>query len=160
MTVTFYNKTDSQWDSPKIIPRFLPWRVGQLLSLYLVYIQPLAALMGDELGNEAFQSEYVWANKSLSADNPVPWPTPMLTRIVNQRAGQDLGEEFGTLDYRHIAVGIGRKFVNKHFAKDCFTDEIDDVEEPEIATEDPLEMSAGRGTATGATRTTLTRSGR
>ncbi|CCE28914.1 uncharacterized protein CPUR_02604 [Claviceps purpurea 20.1] len=32
MTVTFYNKTDSQWDSPKIIPRFLPWRVGQLLA--------------------------------------------------------------------------------------------------------------------------------
>ncbi|KAG6314379.1 hypothetical protein E4U22_008824 [Claviceps purpurea] len=36
MTVTFYNKTDSQRDSPKIIPRFLPWRAGQLLSSYLV----------------------------------------------------------------------------------------------------------------------------
>ncbi|KAG5988485.1 hypothetical protein E4U52_006542 [Claviceps spartinae] len=122
MTSKFYNKTDAEGDSPKIIPRFLPWRVGQLLSLYLVYIQPLAALIGDELGNESFQR-------------------------------QDLGQEFGTLGYRHIAVGIGRKFVNKHFAKDCcYTDEKDDVEEPEIATEDPLEMLAGRGTATGATR--------
>ncbi|KAG6064399.1 hypothetical protein E4U16_000670, partial [Claviceps sp. LM84 group G4] len=60
MTVKFYHKTDAQWDSPKMIPRFLPWRVGQLLYY--------------------------------------------------------------------------------------------DVEEPEIATEDPLEMSAGRVTATGATR--------
>ncbi|KAG6134000.1 hypothetical protein E4U12_002464, partial [Claviceps purpurea] len=56
MTVTFYNKTDSQWDSPKIIPRFLPWRVGQLLASYLVYIQPLAALMGDAIGSGSCQS--------------------------------------------------------------------------------------------------------
>ncbi|KAG6054774.1 hypothetical protein E4U32_006692 [Claviceps aff. humidiphila group G2b] len=152
MTVTFYNKTDSQWDSPKIIPRFLPWRVGQLLSLYLVYIQPSAALMGDAIGLGSFQSEYVWAHKSGSADNPVPWPTRMLTDIVNTRSGKDLGEVFGTADYRHIGIGIGRKYVDQHFAKDCFTDEMHDVEDEELAIEDPLEMSAGRGTATGATR--------
>ncbi|KAG6233111.1 hypothetical protein E4U26_003102 [Claviceps purpurea] len=152
MTVTFYNKTDSQWDSPKIIPRFLPWRVGQLLASYLVYIQPLAALMGDGIGLGSCQSEYVWAHKPGSADNPVPWPTRMLTDIVNTRSGKDLGEVFGTLDYRHIGIGIGRKYVDQHFAKDCFTDEMDDVQDEEIAIEDPLEMSAGRGTATGATR--------
>ncbi|KAG6038783.1 hypothetical protein E4U39_008020, partial [Claviceps sp. Clav50 group G5] len=152
MTVTFYNKTDSQCDSPKIIPRFLPWRVGQLLSLYLVYIQPLAALMGDAIGSGSFQSEYVWAHKSESADNPVPWPTRMLTDIVNTRSGKDLGEVFGTADYRHIGIGIGRKYVDQHFAKDCFTDEMHDDEDEELAIEDPLEMSAGRGTATGATR--------
>ncbi|KAG6168900.1 hypothetical protein E4U51_001883 [Claviceps purpurea] len=128
MTVTFYNKTDSQRDSPKIIPRFLPWRAGQLLSSYLVYIQPLAALMGDGIGLGSCQSEYVWAHKPGSADNPVPWPTRMLTDIVNTRSGKDLGEVFGTLDYRHIGIGIGRKYVGQHFAKDCFTDEMDDVE--------------------------------
>ncbi|KAG6109089.1 hypothetical protein E4U13_006113 [Claviceps humidiphila] len=152
MTVTFYNKTDSQWDSPKIIPRFLPWRVGQLLSLYLVYIQPLAALMGDAIGSGCFQSEYVWAHQPGSADNPVPWPTRMLTDIVYTRSGKDLGEVFGTADYRHIGIGIGRTYVDQHFAKDCFTDEMHDVEDEELAIEDPLEISAGRGTATGATR--------
>ncbi|KAG5950141.1 hypothetical protein E4U57_008018, partial [Claviceps arundinis] len=129
MTVTFYNKTDSQWDSPKIIPRFLPWSMAR-----------------------SFQSEYVWAHKSGSADNPVPWPTRMLTDIVNTRSGKDLGEVFGTADYRHIGIGIGRKYVDQHFAKDCFTDEMHDVEDEELAIEDPLEVSAGRGTATGATR--------
>ncbi|KAG6151506.1 hypothetical protein E4U51_000671 [Claviceps purpurea] len=152
MTVTFYNKTDSQWDSPKIIPRFLPWRVGQLLASYLVYIQPLAALMGDAIGSGSCQSEYVWAHKSESADNLVPWDTRKLTEMINTRSGKDLGEVFGTLDYRHIAIGMGRKYVGQHFAKDCFTDEMDDVQDEEIAIEDPLEMSAGRGTATGAAR--------
>ncbi|KAG6091005.1 hypothetical protein E4U30_007656 [Claviceps sp. LM220 group G6] len=59
-------------------------------------------------------------------------------------ARKDFGEVFGTLDYRHIGIGIGRKYVDQNFAKDCFTDEMDDVEEEEIAIEDPLEMSAGR----------------
>ncbi|KAG5986567.1 hypothetical protein E4U52_000123 [Claviceps spartinae] len=152
MTVTFYNKTDSQWDSPKIIPRFLPWRVGQLLSLYLVYIQPLAALMGDAIDSGCFQSEYVWAHQPGSADNPEPWPTRMLTDILRTRSGKDLGEMLDTADYRHVGIGIGRKYVDQHFANDCFTDEMHDVEDEELAIEDPLEMSAGRGTATGAAR--------
>ncbi|KAG6104419.1 hypothetical protein E4U31_002015 [Claviceps sp. LM219 group G6] len=144
MTVTFYNKTDSQWDSPKIIPRFLPWRVGQLLSLYLVYIQPLAALMGDAIGSGCFQSEYVWAHQPGSADNPEPWPTRMLTDIVQTRSGKDLGEILNTAAYRHIGIGIGRKYVDQHFAKDCFTDEMHDVEDEELAIEDPLEILESR----------------
>ncbi|KAG6019016.1 hypothetical protein E4U19_007669 [Claviceps sp. Clav32 group G5] len=36
MTVKFYHKTDAQWDSPKMIPRFLPWRVGQLLYCHRI----------------------------------------------------------------------------------------------------------------------------
>ncbi|KAG6283358.1 hypothetical protein E4U09_000276 [Claviceps aff. purpurea] len=66
--------------------------------------------------------------------------------------GCDLGQELGTLQYRHAAVGIGRRFVGNDFAKDYYKDETGDVEEPEVATEDPLEMSAGRGSAAGARR--------
>ncbi|KAG5927686.1 hypothetical protein E4U60_007959 [Claviceps pazoutovae] len=146
MTVTYYNKTDAEWDRPKIIPRFQPWRVGQLLSSYLVYDQPLAALIGDELGDGSFESEYIWANKS------EPWHTPKLTSILKQRTGQDLGQELGTLQFRHATVGIGRRFVENCFAKDYYKDETGDVEEPEVATEDPLELSAGRGSALGARR--------
>ncbi|KAG6019369.1 hypothetical protein E4U40_007082 [Claviceps sp. LM458 group G5] len=102
MTITFYNKTDAEWDCPKILPRFLPWRVGQLLLSYLVYVQPLAALLGDDLGDGSFGSEYLWASKS------EPWDTSKLTSILRQRTGQDLGQELGTLQFRHAAVGIGR----------------------------------------------------
>ena len=38
--VTRYHKSQSQYDKPKVIPRFLPWRVGQLLAVYLAYVQP------------------------------------------------------------------------------------------------------------------------
>ena len=38
--VTRYHKSQSQWDKPKVVPRFLPWRVGQLIALHLAYLQP------------------------------------------------------------------------------------------------------------------------
>ena len=40
VVVTRYHKSQSQFDKPKVIPRFLPWRVGQLLAVYLSYVQP------------------------------------------------------------------------------------------------------------------------
>jgi len=59
--------------------------------------------------------------------------------------------ELGTLDYRYIAIGIGRKFVGDAFAR-RYQDEIGEVEEPEVEIDDPLEQSAGRGSAVGVNR--------
>ncbi|OAF98609.1 uncharacterized protein CC84DRAFT_1105865, partial [Paraphaeosphaeria sporulosa] len=42
MTVIRYYKSMSQWDSPKVIPRFLPARLGQITTIYLAYVQPFA----------------------------------------------------------------------------------------------------------------------
>ncbi|RYP28637.1 hypothetical protein DL767_007119 [Monosporascus sp. MG133] len=40
MTVLRYHKSQSQWDKPKIVPRFLPPRAGQMMAVYLAYVQP------------------------------------------------------------------------------------------------------------------------
>jgi hypothetical protein len=40
MTVVRYHKSQSQWDKPKIVPRFLPPRLGQVMVMYLAYLQP------------------------------------------------------------------------------------------------------------------------
>jgi hypothetical protein len=39
MTVVRYRKLQSQWDKSKIVPRFLPLQLGQVMAVYLVYIQ-------------------------------------------------------------------------------------------------------------------------
>lgn len=146
MAVTFYNKTESEWDIPKVVPRFLPWRVGQLLSLYLVYVQPLAESISVKTGIGFGWSEYIWA------DNKGPWETPKLTSILRQRSAEGIGHALGTLQFRHAAVGIGRQFVGDKFG-DGYKDETGEVEEPEVEEEeDPLEISAGRGSAVGAKR--------
>ncbi|KAF1956343.1 hypothetical protein CC80DRAFT_363540, partial [Byssothecium circinans] len=40
MTVVRYHKSQSQWDKPKVVPRFLPPRLGQVMVMYLAYLQP------------------------------------------------------------------------------------------------------------------------
>jgi hypothetical protein len=40
MTVVRYHKSQSQWDKPKVVPRFLPPRLGQVIVMYLAYLQP------------------------------------------------------------------------------------------------------------------------
>jgi hypothetical protein len=39
--VTQYHKSLFHFDSPKVIPRFLPERIGQLMAMYMVYARPL-----------------------------------------------------------------------------------------------------------------------
>ncbi|PON19994.1 hypothetical protein TGAM01_v211133 [Trichoderma gamsii] len=41
VTVTQYHKSLAHFDAPKVIPRFLPPRVAQLMAMYFVYIRPL-----------------------------------------------------------------------------------------------------------------------
>jgi hypothetical protein len=70
--------------------------------------------------------------------------TTKLTKIMKQRSGEDLGVALGTMDYRHAAVGMGRRFVGAEFARG-YQVENEEVDEPEVESGDPLEISAGRG---------------
>ena len=40
VVITRYHKSQALFNTPKIIPRFLPYRVRQLLVVYLAYLQP------------------------------------------------------------------------------------------------------------------------
>lgn len=39
MAVVRYHKSQSQWDKPKEVPLFLPWRLGLVIAIYLAYLQ-------------------------------------------------------------------------------------------------------------------------
>jgi superfamily II DNA helicase RecQ len=144
VVVTRYHKSQSQLDKPKVIPRFLPWRVGQLLALYLVYVQPFQEYLSVQVKGSGW-SDYVWANEK------GPWETDRLTRVIKRETESRLGAKLTTHDYRHTAISIGRRVVGEGFAHG-YAEEIADIEEPEVETDDALEMSAGRGGEVGANR--------
>lgn len=56
-----------------------------------------------------------------------------------------------TLDYRHVAISLGREKVGDHFAHG-YAEQSDEVEEAEMDEDDGLEISAGRGGEIGANR--------
>jgi hypothetical protein len=143
MTVVRYHKSQSQWDKPKVVPRFLPPRLGQVMVLYLAYLRPFQEYLTVQVLGGGF-SDYVWA------DEQGPWGTDRLTRALRRETGKRLGVELHTLDYRHTAVGIGRVVVGESFSKG-YQDEVGEVEEAEVDDEgeDLVELQSARTTAMG-----------
>jgi superfamily II DNA helicase RecQ len=143
MTVVRYHKSQSQWDKPKVVPRFLPPRLGQIMVMYLAYLQPFQEYLTVEVLGGGF-NDYVWA------DEQGPWGTDRLTRALKRETGKRLGIELHTLGYRHTAVGIGRVVVGESFSKG-YQDEVGEIEEAEVDEEgeDVVELQNARTTAMG-----------
>ena len=143
--VTRYHKSASQFNQPKVVPRFLARRVGQLLAVYLAYAQLLGELLADAVNGQV-AGEYVWAGEHR------PWEMDRLTRVIKRETGRHLGVELTTHSYRHVAIAIGRKVISEQFANG-YRGDVDGVEdEAEEETDDSLEMQAGRGGEVGAKR--------
>jgi len=143
MTVVRYHKSQSQWDKPKVVPRFLPWKLGQIMAVYLAYLQPFQEYLTVQVLGGSF-SDYVWA------DEYGPWGTDRLTRILKRETSKRLGVALTTLDYRHTAVGIGRVVVGEAFGRG-YQDEVGEVEEAEVDEdgESALELQSARTTKMG-----------
>lgn len=144
VVVTRYHKSQSQFDKPKVIPKFLPWEVGQLQALWQAYVQPFQEHLAARVKGSG-RSDHVWANEF------GPWGTDRLTKVMDRETSKRLGVRLTTLDYRHVAVGLGREKVGEQFSRGYVADSVE-VEEPEMEEDDPLEMSAGRGGEIGANR--------
>jgi superfamily II DNA helicase RecQ len=152
--ITRYHKTQSQWDKPKVVVRFLPEAVGQLITAYLLYVRPLRALLQSALSKplSASVTDYLWA------DEREPWETERLTRIMTLESAKWIGTRLTVQEYRHAAVGIGREVVGERFAAGYRTEMAraggGAGEEGEGSSdedgEDPVELQNGRTTATGA----------
>ena len=142
--VVRYHKSQSQYGKPKVVPRFLPSRVGQLLAVYLSYVQPFREYLNVQARGSGW-TDYLWANEH------GPWETDRLTRALIRETEKRLGTRLTTHDYRHQAISIGRRVVGEHFAHG-YAEEMAEMEEPEMDTDDALEMSAGRSGAVGADR--------
>ncbi|KAK3617521.1 hypothetical protein LTR22_026710 [Elasticomyces elasticus] len=144
VVVTRYHKSQSQLDKPKVIPRFLPGRVGQLLAIYLTYVQPLQQYLGEEVRGSGY-SDYVWSNEY------GPWGTERLTKVITHETRKRLGVRLTALDYRHVAISIGREVVEAQFARG-YIEETSELEEAEVDEDDGLEVSAGRSAEIGGNR--------
>lgn len=136
--VSRYHKTQSLWDKPRVIPRFLPWRVGQLIGIYLIYICELRTHLSREVLGSA-QDDYIWAGIN------GPWETDRLTRVISRETGTRLKCRLTTLEYRHCAITIGRQFVGEQFGHG-YQEQVGEgeVEEPEMEVDSGLELQAGR----------------
>jgi hypothetical protein len=104
--VTSYHKGYSVTGSTKIIHRYLPKEVGELLVFYLWLILPFCqALELVALANKAQPSPFIWAK----AKGDEPWDSARLSRVLKREFQAQLGLPMTISAYRHLVIAISRK---------------------------------------------------
>ena len=112
--VTYYHKGYSIQDSTKIIHRYLPREVGELLVYYLwlvvpflnrislkVFQKPLSKYLFKDLSRKRYK-----AYSKISGDQ--------FRTIFRRETLSGLGLALNPSEYRHIAIGISRRFLSKN----------------------------------------------
>jgi len=104
-TVTAYHKGYNIEGSTKIIHRYLPKEVGELLVIYLWAVRPFRQQLELlALQKEGRQSPFLWA---LSATES--WKATRLTAVLKKATESVIGSQLGTSVYRHMAIAFSRK---------------------------------------------------
>jgi hypothetical protein len=116
--VTRYHKSQALFGEAKVIPRFLPWRAGQIVAIFLAYVQPFEEKLNADT-NGLPVSDHLWHDKN------GPWRCEHLTKVLKQETAIRMGLQMTTNDYRHVAVDMGREYIGAEFMRDLpHTDEM------------------------------------
>lgn len=110
---TRYYKNMAQTNQNKLIHRFLPLPVGELLVYYLWLVLPFYQLT--QTGKQ-YRSSFLWTDEFV-ANNIIDrtWQSDKLTTTLDRFFGQTLGVHMNCSSYRHIAIAIARRWLQNSF---------------------------------------------
>jgi superfamily II DNA helicase RecQ len=118
--VSTYNKTDAVSIYPKLIARFLPHRVGQLLLAYIADVIPFERYIGDCLGEAPDEPKFTTC--LLWHTDGKAWDTRTFTDLIGEETQRGLGTALNTNSWRHLITAIGRDFLQPDAASDMFAE--------------------------------------
>ena len=104
MVVTEVHKSQAIMDVPRVISRFLPSRVGQLLVTYLADVLPFRRMI-DRESMASTPEGFLWADKK------GVWGTNRMCKALARETSIHLGHRITVADYRHIAIGIDQMHI-------------------------------------------------
>jgi hypothetical protein len=147
--VTFYHKGFAISGSTKIIHRYLPREIGELLVYYQWLILPFQQRIALTI-LENPMSEYLFQKSSGSSKPPTTIDSDQFRGILRRETLSGLGIALNPSQYRHIAIGISRKFLDKphHFQPD---DDPEDEPEDSDYEDDIIDLQAGHSSKTAGT---------
>jgi hypothetical protein len=108
-TVTTYHKGYNASGNTKIIHRYLPREVGELLIYYLWLVQPFCKKLELlVLRRKDLPSPFLWAVPG----SLEPWNSSRLSRVLQRESKEALGVALNIQVYRHLAVAMSRKHLS------------------------------------------------
>jgi len=106
-----YHKSQALFGEAKVIPRFLPWRAGQIFAVYLACVQLFSETL-DQKTNGLPRSDHLWHDKNGS------YTCEHLTRVLTRETAIRLGLRLTTQDLRHIVIEMGREYIGAGFTRE------------------------------------------
>lgn len=107
--VTRYHKGFEVKGDVKIIHRYLPREVGELVVWYLWLVLPFVQRMQAMLWEQSSMSDHLWP-----ADvDGRKWTTERMKHELQRVSEAGLGQPINMAAYRQIAIGISRRWIRK-----------------------------------------------
>ncbi|KAI6957743.1 hypothetical protein KC332_g17517 [Hortaea werneckii] len=110
--VTRYHKGYEVTGDVKIIHRYLPREVGELVVWYLWLVLPFVQRMQAMLWQQSTLSDHMWP----SDPDGRKWTTERMKHEMQRASRAGLGQSINVADYRQIAVAIYRRWISKPVA--------------------------------------------
>jgi hypothetical protein len=125
--VTFYHKGYSITGSTKIIHRYLPREVGELVLYYLWLVEPFCGQLRIlALDQDAPDESLLWGHQG------TPWPSSRLSEVIRRAFWMHLQTHMNLVYWRHAAIGISRAHLNRgQFKRDY--DLLEDIRDAQAA---------------------------
>src|SRR5579862_514407 len=112
--VTYYHKGYNITGTEKIIHRYLPEEVGDLLLRYIWLVLPLRQQLDKlVLGNEEIQSAFLW-----TSDRGKRWTRERVAQVLKRESDRLIGVRLNMQTYRHIAIAISDRYMKRKFDKE------------------------------------------
>ncbi|KAH0553468.1 hypothetical protein GP486_006460, partial [Trichoglossum hirsutum] len=113
--VTFYDKGYSIRGTEKIIHRYLPQEVGELLLLYIWLVLPMRQQLQKLVYNDMeIPSVFLW-----SIDRQKKWTKERVAAVLKRESDRLIGVPLNMSSYRHIAIAISNCYMKRtKFEKD------------------------------------------
>ena len=109
MLTVGYTKTRSTTGKDKLIARYLPKGVGDLLVKYLSIVRPMEAFIAEQIESEAFDKY----EKMLYTDHERAWSGRQLSEIFMRQMNEWGPVAMGFQEYRQVAISFMRKHLKE-----------------------------------------------
>ncbi|KAH0551515.1 hypothetical protein GP486_007269 [Trichoglossum hirsutum] len=127
--VTFYDKGYNIRGTEKIIYRYLPQEVGELLLLYIWLVLPIRQQLQKLVYNDTeIPLAFLW-----SIDRQKKWTKERVKAVLKRESDRLIGVPLNMSTYRHIAIAISNRYMKRtKFDEDNGSSKDKDEEHDEV----------------------------
>lgn len=100
-----YNKTEGVTEEPKIIGRYLPWRLSRLVVMFIADVIPFAEFLEVQLGRGVNRPRSTFLFQS----DGTPWASEAFSKILGDGFERSLGVRLGLAKWRDVIIAIDQE---------------------------------------------------